>query len=121
MPAFIPPQQMPYAQFAPQFQQFQAMPFQYVQQGLQFMPSPSTPTQVHPKRKKKKPSQNQQPGQAPQQFPMQPMMPYMAPAQAPLASSVMAAPPVVPSSTQMAMMTHVPAGDAQVLSSTAVP
>jgi hypothetical protein len=36
MPAFIPPQQMPFtqfnpqSQFNPQFQQFQAMPFQYV-------------------------------------------------------------------------------------------
>jgi hypothetical protein len=27
MPAFFPPQQMPYAQFAPPFQQFQALPF----------------------------------------------------------------------------------------------
>jgi hypothetical protein len=42
MPTFFPPQQMPYAQFAPSFQQFQALPFQlYVQQGTQFVQGPS--------------------------------------------------------------------------------
>jgi hypothetical protein len=85
MPAFLPPQQMPYMQYTPPYQQVQAMPFQqYVQQGPQFMPGPPVPPQaqpsialpvqpgatgvVRPKRKKKKQTQNQRPTQAPPQL-----------------------------------------------------
>jgi hypothetical protein len=49
MPAFLPPQQMPYVQYTPPYQQVQAMPFQqYVQQGPQFMPGPPVPPQAQP-------------------------------------------------------------------------
>jgi hypothetical protein len=81
------------------------------------MPSPSIPPQGQPsvalpvqpgatgvvrsKRKKKNPTQNQQPGQAPPQFPVQPMMPYTAPGQVPLNSTVLSVPPVTAQPVQM--------------------
>jgi hypothetical protein len=113
LPAFLPPQQMPYIQYPSQYPQFQPMAYQqyahFGQQSPQIMPGPP-PTQdqplvaqpaqlgatnvVRPKRKKKKQVQVQQPGQVPPQMPVQqpgqapqmpvqPMMAYAAAAQVP--------------------------------------
>jgi hypothetical protein len=111
MPAFLPPQQMPYVQYPTPYQQFQAMPYQqFMQQGSQFLSAPAGPSQpqpvvappmqpgavnaVRPKRKKKKQASIQQPVQALPQLSVQPMMAFNAPPQVPQLGLGGSAPPM---------------------------
>jgi hypothetical protein len=87
---------MPYQQYAQQGQQYMPAPPLLAQPAVAQPVQPGAAIVVHPKRRKKKQTQPQHPGQVPAQQPEQPMIPYNASLKVPQVELGVSVPPSAP-------------------------